>query len=226
MKAGDFVTIDYTGRIKENGEVFDTTKEEVAKKEGVHSPNVKYKPVTIIVDGGFVIPGLNDAIKKMEIGSKKKIELETREAFGERREELVKLILLAKFKEQNIDPVPGNIVTVNRIQGKISSVSGGRVKVDFNHPLAGKALIYEIEIKCKVDDEGEKIGAIFNYFTGIEDVDIKLSGKSVELTIKKDVDVFRAVKGRIASTIMKWVGYKKIKFVDVFEETEKKPVKG
>lgn len=225
MKAGDFIIVDYTGRVKESGEIFDTTKEEVAKKENVHNPSVKYKPVTIIVDGGLILPGLNDVIKKMEIGKKKKVELEPRDAFGERREELVKLIPLARFKEQNVDPVPGNVVTVNRLQGKISSISGGRVKVDFNHPLAGKVLVYEIEIKGKIDDEKEKIKAVFNYFTGTEDVDVKLSGKSVELTIKKDVGVPRVVKGRIANTIMKWVGYKKIKFVDVFEET-KKPVKG
>lgn len=225
MKAGDFVIVDYTGRVKEGGEIFDTTNEELAKKEGVYNTNVRYKPVTLIIDGGFIIPGLNEALKKMEVGKKKKVELGPRDAFGERREELVKLIPLARFKEQNLDPVPGNIVTVNRLHGKISSVSGGRVKVDFNHPLAGKALVYEIEIKGKVDEEKEKIKAVFNYFTGVEDVDVKLSGKSVELMIKKGADVSWVVKGRIADTIIKWVGYKKIKFVDVFEET-KKPVKG
>jgi FKBP-type peptidyl-prolyl cis-trans isomerase 2 len=43
-------------------------------------------------------------------------------------------------------PYPGMIVSVNRLRGKVLSVSGGRVRVDFNHPLAGKTLRFDVEV--------------------------------------------------------------------------------
>jgi len=110
MKSGDFVYVDYVGRIKDSGQIFDLTREEVAKKEGVENPNFKYKPVPIIIDAKFVIAGLNDALKEMKVGEKKKVEILPAKSFGERKEELVKIIPLSKFKEQNLDPFPGAVV--------------------------------------------------------------------------------------------------------------------
>ena len=218
MKAGDFILVDYTGRVKGSGEIFDTTKEEVAKSEGAYDPNsnVKYKPVTIIIDGGFTIPGLNETLKRMEVGGKKEVELQPDEAFGGRREELVKIIPLAKFREQNIDPTPGSIVTVNRLHGRVASVSGGRVKVDFNHPLAGKTLDYELEVKGKIEDDAEKVKAVVNYFTGDENAVADLDGKEVEINMK--IDVPRNVKETMANVIAKWVGVEKVKFIETFGE--------
>jgi FKBP-type peptidyl-prolyl cis-trans isomerase 2 len=221
MNPGDFVLINYIGRVKDTRELFDVTYEEVAKKENVFNPEVKYGPVPVIVDGGFLLKGLNDVIKEMKIGEKKKIELTSDKAFGERNAELVKLIPEARFKEQNIDVYPGSVVTVNNLHGKVLSVDGGRVKVDFNHHLAGKILEYEIEIVGEVKETVDKIKAVIFYFVGIEkdEIEIRLVEKEVEVQFKKKYDLHSQTKAVIARTITKWIAeIEAVKFVDVYKK--------
>jgi len=225
MKPGDFVEVDYVGRIKDTGEIFDVTKEEVAKKEGVHNPKASYKPVVLIVGADFIIKGLDEALRGMKVGEKKKVGVPPEKAFGERKNELLRTIPLAKFKEQNLDPFPGAVVNIGNLRGRIVSADGGRVKVDFNHPLAGKTLEYEIEIKSVVKESVEKVKAVVKYFTGIEEVDVACEAAQAEINIKKDVDVTRPVKKMISDAVIKWCNVEKVKFVEIFEsvESEAKP---
>jgi FKBP-type peptidyl-prolyl cis-trans isomerase 2 len=221
MKDGDFVTIDYVGRIKDTGKVFDLTKEDLAKKENVYKENVQYGPVTFIIGTNFVIRGLDEALHEMKVGEKKSVEIPPEKAFGERKEELIKLIPESQFKQQNMDPVPGATVNVNNIRGRIVSVGGGRVKVDFNHPLAGKTLQYEIEVKGMVTDKTEKVKSVVKYFTGKE-MEVKV-GKEAEIEV--EVELQRRLKEIIAQTISKWVGIETVKFVDTFKNSKEKKVK-
>jgi FKBP-type peptidyl-prolyl cis-trans isomerase 2 len=219
MNSGDFVYIEYVGKIKESGEIFDLTREDVAKKENMYNEEIKYGPVPIVVDADFVMPGLNDALKEMKVGEKKNFEIKPDRAFGERNSELVKLIPEARFKEQNMDATPGSFVTINKLKGRILSVDGGRVKVDFNHPLAGKTLEYEIEIISRIEDQTEKVKALIYYFTSIqkEDLEIKIMEKTAEVEFKKQFNMMKEVKEIIAKNIVKWIKpVEKVKFVDVF----------
>jgi len=221
MNTGDFVYINYIGRIKDTKEIFDLTKEEVAKKENVFDPKIKYGPVPVIVDAKFILPGLNDALKGMNIGEKKTVEIPPEKAFGHRNPELIKLIPEARFKEQNMNVTPGSFVTINRIKGRIVSVGGGRVKVDFNHPLAEKTLEYELEVVSEIKEPIEKMKAVAYYFTGMEkdDIGAKIKDNEVEITIRKKVNVLQQTKEVIAKTITKWVqGIEKVKFVEIFEK--------
>ncbi|MEM5766371.1 MAG: peptidylprolyl isomerase [Candidatus Aenigmatarchaeota archaeon] len=217
MKSGDFVYIEYTAKISDTGEIFDTTKEEVAKEAGIFNERIKYGPLPIIVDAGFTILGLNEEIKEMNVGEKKRVLIPPEKAFGERSEELVKLIPEAKFKEQDVKVVSGSYVMVNNLRGKVISIDGGRVKVDFNHPLAGKSLEYEVEIVKKVEDIEEKVKAIVDYFTGLEDFNVKVKEKEVEIETKTEIE--GRVKSAIASQIIKWIEeVDTVKFVIVFKK--------
>jgi len=221
MNSGDFIYIDYVGRVKDTGEIFDLTKEDVAKKEGLYSEKFKYGPVAAIIDSDLVLPGLNEALKEMKVGEKKIIEIKPDKAFGERNPELIKLIPEARFKEQDIDVAPGKFVTVNRFRGKVASVDGGRVKVDFNHPLAGKILEYELEIVGEIKENDEKIKAVVCYLTAVDksDVDLTIAGSEAEIKFKKKFDLLVEVKEQIAKNILKWVsGIEKVKFSEVFEK--------
>lgn len=221
MNTGNFVYIDYVGRIKDSGEIFDLTKEDVAKKEKVYNPNLKYKPVPIIIDADFILKGLNEGLKEMKVGEKRKIEIKPDKGFGERNPDLVLPIPLIKFKEQNIEPKIGSIVTISGMKGRITTVSGGRVMVDFNHPLAGKTLEYEVEIVSEVKETKEKVEAIVFYFTGIEkeDINTKIGDKEVEIEFKKKEQIMpKEAKEIIAKTIKRWVKpLERIKYVEVFE---------
>lgn len=73
MNSGEFVLIDYVGRIKNSGEIFDLTREGEAKEAGIYKKDFKYGPVPVVIDGNFVLPGLNDALKEMKVREKEKL---------------------------------------------------------------------------------------------------------------------------------------------------------
>ena len=223
MQRGDFVYISYVGRIKESGEIFDTTSEEIARKEGVYNPEIKYGDVPVIVGAGFVIPGLDEALEKMNVGEKKVIEIEPHKAFGERREDFIKLIPETEFKRQNINVKVGDFVSVNGITGRVLSINSGRVRVDFNHPLAGKALVYEVEIKKQITDTKEKIYAILKYFSNLDEnvANVKIENGVVEIETK-GIQIASRVKENIVKTIFEWIKeINKVKFSEVYEKSEK-----
>jgi FKBP-type peptidyl-prolyl cis-trans isomerase 2 len=217
MKEGDFVRIDYVGRISESGEIFDLTREDVAKEKGLYNPKMKYNSMPLIIGANFVVKGLEEGLKEMKVGERKKIIIKPEDAFGERDANFIKLLPVSEFKKQGITPYPGMEVTVNKIRGRVLSVSGGRVRVDFNHPLAGKTLEYEVEIKKEITDLKEKVLAILEYYLQVDekDLDIKMEKDLIEINIRVDASKF--VKKVIADTIKKWISeIKKVRFVDEY----------
>lgn len=220
MKEGDFVNIEFTGRIKDTDEVFDTTNEEMAKLAGIHNEKTNYGPIPIIVGANQLLPGLENAVKEMSIGEKKKVELEPERAFGVKNPEMVKLLPMSVFRDNKLEPSLGRLVDFNGLKGMIVSADGGRVKVDFNHPLAGKRIEYEVEIKDEIKENDQKIKSVVRYFTGIkyEDSNILLNGNETTIQIEK-FDFPRQVKQNIADTVMKWVdGISKVNFMDTFQK--------
>ena len=222
MQKGDFVRIDYIAKL-ESGEVFDLTKEDVAKKENIHNPNIKYKPVPIIVGAGFVIPGLDKALLNLHVGDKKTIEVSPQEGFGNRDPNLVRVIPQKVFKDNKMDPQQGLVVDFSGMKGRIQSVAGGRVRVDFNNPLAGKTLVYELEIKEKIENPEEQVKAIFEFF-GIEKAEVEMSDDVEIETVKLPVEM----KEKISSLILDNVKVaekpvQKVKFIETYES--KQPAK-
>jgi len=217
MEEGSFIRIDYVGRIVESREIFDLTKEDVAKKENIFNPEVNYGPVPIIIGAEVAVKGLENELKKMNVGDKKKILVKPEEAFGERKTEFIKLIPISEFKKQNIDPYPGMPVSISRLRGRVISVSGGRIRVDFNHPLAGKSLEYDVEIKEEITDQKEQIKAILEFFLKKKDNEIIIENETAKIKVKEEIS--GTTKKTIANMIMKWVkNIKKIQFIDEFTQ--------
>ena len=69
IKKGDFIEIEYTGRLKEEGFVFDTTDEKIAKEHDLYNSKAAYGPLTICVGEHHVIHGLDEALIGKEKGS-------------------------------------------------------------------------------------------------------------------------------------------------------------
>jgi FKBP-type peptidyl-prolyl cis-trans isomerase SlyD len=223
MKSGDFVLVDYIGRIKESGEIFDLTKEEVARKENIFNEKFKYGSVPMVIDSNFVLKGLSEALKEMKVGEKKTVEISPEKGFGERNPEFIKLIPESRFKEQNIEATPGSFVTINKIRGRVMSADGGRVRADFNHPLAGKTLQYELEIVGEIAEENEKVKAVTFFFTGVDkqDLDVICNAGEAEVKFKNKIDMHSETKQQMANEIIRWIkGIERVKFVDVFEKTD------
>lgn len=154
MKQNDFVEIDFTGKLP-NGTVFDTTMESVAKTAGLN-PKGTYKPVKLCIGKGHVLLGIDEALLEHNKGSFS-ITLTPEKAFGKKNVKMVRLIPLSEFKEHNVNPVPGMTVDFDGKPGVIMRRTGGRVMVNFNHPLAGKEVVYDVTINKKIENVGEQI---------------------------------------------------------------------
>jgi len=214
MKKGDFVKINYIGKIKESGKVFDTTFKEVAEKEGMFNPKVKYGPVLTIVGYEKVVKGLDEELMKMKIGERKEVEVPPEKGFGKRNPKLIKLVPLSEFKKQNIDPYPGMNLEMNGLRCKIVSVNSGRVRVDFNHPLSGKTLVFDVKIEERIEGDKEKIEALCEYYN-CKTGEVKINDKEVEIFIENDID--RNIKKMIIDDIFDFMNFEKIVFSQTFE---------
>ena len=215
MQKGDFVKIEYTGRL-ESGEIFDTTNEELAKKEKIYNQNMRYGPVGVVIGGHFVLPGLEKELEKMETGDNKSITVEANEGFGERKAELVRVMPEKAFKGKNI--MPGMVVDFGDVRGRVQSINAGRVRVDFNHPLAGKNLKYDVKIIEKIEGDNNKAAAVLEFF-GIDNKDkFEFKGEAVDIKLRLP----EPIKQRIAVLIIEFItGIKKVNFIETFEKKPK-----
>ena len=84
FKKGQLILLDYTAKIKDSGEIFETTIEDEAKKHSLHDPNIKYMPKLVSVGEAWVLKGLDDALSETTAGDKKTIEVSPDKGFGER----------------------------------------------------------------------------------------------------------------------------------------------
>jgi FKBP-type peptidyl-prolyl cis-trans isomerase 2 len=134
IKEGASVSVNYTGRL-EDGTIFDTSLQEGRN------------PLTTILGQGQLIPGFENGLMGMSVGEKKTIEIQPEEAYGEVNPQLT--------QEVTLDKVPDNVKVGDMLQGQnqhgpvqvtVREVNESTVLLDMNHPLAGKKLIFDLEV--------------------------------------------------------------------------------
>ena len=187
IKEKDFIEVEYTGNIVDTNEIFDTTDEKIAKSSKIFNPNVTYGPIVICIGEGHIINGLDEELKGKELG-KYTITLSPEKAFGKKNPKLLQLISQSSFKKQNISPYPGLQINLDGIMGIIRTVTPGRVIVDFNHPLAGKTLKYEIKINKKIEDEKTKLDSLLMFYTKKPKTEIKAEEAVITSSIPKQLE--------------------------------------
>ncbi len=191
LQKKDFVEIEFIGKVK-NGGIFDTNIEEEAKKINI---NIKSRPLIICLGEGMILPAIDNFLIGKKLGDYT-LELSTKEGFGERKRELVKTMSISVFKKQDVEPRPGMVFVFDSVMGRISAVSGGRVIVDFNNPLAGKELVYEIKVKNIVKDERERVKALMRFFFGKE-LEFEIKEKKIIVEAEKEyVSLIEVFKGK------------------------------
>ncbi len=187
IKENDFVQIEYTGKVKDSNEVFDTTIEKVAKDEGIHNPAIPYGQYIICVGAGQILEGLEEELVGKEVGKDYTIKLAPEKAFGKKDGKLLKLIPTMQFKKQNVDPQPGMMLEIDGAVGTVRNVSGGRTIVDFNHPLSGKDIVYEVKIEKKIEDTAEKVKSALMLLLNTKEITVGVEGKKATITTKEEV---------------------------------------
>src|SRR5690606_31079823 len=98
-KKGDFIRLDYTGKIQETNEVFDTTNQKVAEEAEIFSENKTYGAIPIVVGGGHILPALDDAVEGMKAGEEKTVEVSAEDGFGKRDPNLLQMVPMREFKK-------------------------------------------------------------------------------------------------------------------------------
>lgn len=202
MQKNDFIRLSYSGKIKETSQEFDGGE------------------VPIVVGAKFVLPGIDEALERMQVGEKKTIEVAPEKAFGQREQKYIRLVPASQFRKNNMDPYPGMVVSADNMHGRVLSVNSGRVRVDFNHPLAGKVLVYDLEIKTKIDDAKEKIKSLVEFYAKVPSskISVEIKDKNAEITVPPMVSP--VYKKKIADDARAFVGIEKTKFSEVYEKAE------
>lgn len=135
---GQKVKVHYTGKL-DDGSVFDSS----AGRE----------PLEFTLGAHQVVPGFEDAVTGMSVGEKKTVTLEKDDAYGDPHPELIQEIPIEMITQAGIEPKEGMVLGMQHPQmpgqhlpARIVAVSEKMVKLDLNHPLAGKRLTFEIEL--------------------------------------------------------------------------------
>jgi peptidylprolyl isomerase len=238
LQKGDFILINYTAKVKETNEVFDTTLEEVAKKEHLHKEGEIYEPKLVVIGEGWMLKAVDESLTTMKLNKPQSVEVPPDKAFGPRDPEKVKRVPLKQLLAKDIhNPTIGMRIDYNGKMATIRFIGAGRVLLDFNPPLAGKTLVYDVTVDKKLDANEEKIAALIHRRIPVVEVEnFKFTIQKKTLTVDMPeasfyVEGVQIAKRGIAMDVQRFLPeLTEIKFVESFRsepkpEAEKEPKK-
>ncbi len=230
IQKSDFIIVDYTGKVKETGEVFDTTFEEIAKEKKLYKEGDLYEARLVVVGEGWVLKALDEALLNFKIKKKESVEIPPEKAFGNRDPEKVKLVPLRRLAARGITPKLGEQIEYDKRLATVRTMGSGRVQLDFNPPLAGKTLVYEVTVKKKLKTDAEKISALIHRripAVEAEKFEFKVVKANVTVNMPDEafyVDGIQLAKRGIALDVQRYLPkITTVKFVESFKKPETTP---
>ncbi len=231
---GSLILVDYTAKVNDSEDVFDTTLEEDAKKYSIHEPNVKYQPKLVSIGEVSypVLKGLDEALAKTSVGDKLTVEVTPDKGFGERDSGKVRMVPLRKLGEDAEKVSVGDTIEVDNKRGIIRFIGSGRVQIDYNHRYAGKTILFDVNVLKSLDSPNDKIDGILKNRLPVEDTKIAFDLKDKEVSVIVPEEILRAdglqiMKHFIQLDIFKFVQtLEKVSFVETHvnkQTPEKKP---
>ncbi len=219
---GSLILIDYTAKVKDSNEIVETTTADDAKKHNLFQENVKYQPKLVSVGESWVLKGLDDALANTKAGDKLTVDVTPDKGFGERDAGKVRMIPLRKLGEDADNVTVGDTIEVDQKTGIVRFVGSGRVQVDFNHRLAGKTIVYDVNVIKALETSEDKLNAILKRHMPVEDSKIssKLTGNILDVTIPEEIygaEGLRVIKHFIQMDSFKFVPtLEKINFIETY----------
>lgn len=199
VEDGDFVLVKITGKTQ-RGTIFRVSSEEDAKKAGIFDEQKAkqgyYTPEFVIVGKpGFLNEGLTETLQEMNYFEKKSVRIPPTKAFGKRDPQKIERIGIAKFRKLNEgkNPEIGQefVKKGTGQRGVVANILQGRVIIDYNHPLAGQSVDYNLEVIDKIEKFDDRV-EYFMISKGIPKENVKdfkinynMDDKSLEIIIPK-----------------------------------------
>jgi len=231
VESKDFILIDYVARNKDTKEIIDVTQEEVAKKEKAYKTDGIYEPMLVAVGEGWVVKGLDEALVGLKEGEEKEIEIQPEKAFGTRDPQKLRILSARDLARRGVTPRIGQRVEIDGQLALIRTVGSGRITADFNHPLAGKIIVYTVKVVRRLRDAEEQIlELIHRRLKRIpkENFKIRIDKREVDIEVPTEAatleDFGFAIMG-ISRDVNKYVdNTEKVRFFETFEFEKEKPV--
>ena|SRR3989338_421284 len=211
IKKGDFIELSYTGKV--DTEVFDSTEQ------------LSQKSVVVCIGQGHILRGLDASLEGKKIGQEFSITIQPENGFGRKDAHLIQMIPKAKFTEQKIDPHVGMQLNIDQQMAVVRQVSGGRILVDFNHPLAGRELEYTVKPLRRIEDKQEQLKYLLSMELGLPETEFstKVAGETVTIEFPEPLNVMLdQVQTQLTDRITTTIGFKKIE-ITYRKIEEKKP---
>jgi len=225
LERGSLILVDYTAKVKDSNEVFETTREEEAKKSDLFDPTRRYEPRLISIGEGWVLKGLDEALEAANIGDKIDVEITPDKGFGERDPNKVRMVAQRKLGEKADEVRVGDVIEIDNRTGIVRYVGSGRVQIDFNHRFAGRTLTYDVDIVKKLESDDDKILSLIKRRLPLDDNKIKINLKGLKLEIELPEETLLAeglqiIKRATANDVFKFVPtLKEIKFIESFKSS-------
>ncbi|MHA1821844.1 MAG: FKBP-type peptidyl-prolyl cis-trans isomerase [Promethearchaeota archaeon] len=242
VKEGDLLKVDLLGRtipdaVNSHVVYFQASNAEDAKKLPNYDPKKSYlyTPELVIAGKpGFLLDKLTDELLKMKYGEEKWVQLEPEDAFGAKKAENFDRMSYKKFIQIAGEKPRLGMEFKNKKTGKtgyVVSVDQGRIRVDYNHPLAGRKVEYRIKPLERIDGLEQKVMAFLERrlqasFTTF----LKLSFEEDNTIVNIEVPSFLAVQEglgyaefSVSYEIQEYLGIEKVKFIHVFEKQPPAP---
>ena len=218
VNKGDFIMVDMTGSSVETGEVFDTSSEETAQAEGLYEEGRSYGSRLVIVGDGYVLRGLDEKLPGTTFDEEVEIEIDPQDAFGERNPDDLETVPYRVLRSKGINPYVGAELEIDGRSAIVRSVGAGRVQVDYNHPLAGRKIVYKLKVVEHITDEKDIMRALLGRrFLGIETKEFKLKKTKKKLRIGIPDQIFFGENIQIAK---RGVALDLLRYFEDIEEIE------
>ena len=191
MKDGDIVWIEYDLFLGEEEELIESTDPEKAEGWGIEAQN---GPKAMIIGSEGLLPGIMEALREAEVGEEKSVEIPPEKAYGERDPKLIELHPIPKLKRLGVEVEEGAEVDMKGRKGHIIRLTGSRAWVDFNHPYAGRPLLFRFRIVRKAEGPEEIVRGLLDVFYG----------KGDEFSVEFQDDVLKITVPDVAKYDSRW----------------------
>lgn len=226
VKEGDLVLIDYVIRVKETGELIETTMKEVVEKEGLEASG-RLEPRLAIPGKGYMLKAFEEQLIGMAAGEEKRFEIPPEKAFGPRDPSKIRVIPLRRLKDVEGPITVGSRIIVDGKEGIVRSIGSGRVQVDFNPYLAGKTLDCYVKIVKILSDNLEKVKALIRNRVPDADVEkfrITMAESSIMVEVPEEAMLLPGIqvaKRALARELMEHInGVEKVTFIETLSKEQ------